>query len=718
MKRKKILLIFILVSLLINIIFVSSRTLAANGNYGSGGGNGSGGGSSSGGGSGSKGGSSYNGNYGPKGGSSSGGSSGSGGSQPQKVKTGGGKTQNQGNDLGKSGNQSYGPNSPAISPGMAEISLKKFEGAKNLKVIEYNNAVVSGDIIKAQKLKEEIKEIEKNKQTFIDVSSKTVSELGGGTTEKVDYAFSLCNKYEEIYNEGYKSGKIDANGNYKNFENIKNNAVSYVNEKLGEISEIKISNELLKDEITKELCDEMQLCIENYQKQIGNNAIKTMEDLQKYQKSIGSMLNEMYNYELSLKNDQLTKILDDIYKVTQSYEEMIKLTDEMKQKLEAEENDKKLKIEAAQKANQDKASYLYEQQRLKELQALSKEAQDFHALTEVLKTGGTLEYWDAYRKAVQNDYVDEKATKEEVDNANTNYNKAEKEYNDAVARGNAVINSKKDTSSIVQVTQSIVDVKDVAEKIYTVDEETLKKYITELYQNTLQRQATEAELTDAYNRYIQNGKNMFKTIQPIVLSNESYEKNGRKAIYTYDVCTNAYKYIIGKEPSQNTVSALKSVYGKTGDSNIIIKIILNASEFEKKISSYAPAQIRSGSSAPNNKGTVQRTLNIDIDKEKDRKLGDVNADGVIDVSDANIILAYATDVLAEIDMSEYKVVEQYGDCNGDGKITPIDSAWILRYYCLHAVKYIEENSTMEELVKVFDEKFVVSEDGLTIEPKE
>lgn len=99
-------------------------------------------------------------------------------------------------------------------------------------------------------------------------------------------------------------------------------------------------------------------------------------------------------------------------------------------------------------------------------------------------------------------------------------------------------------------------------------------------------------------------------------------------------------------------------------------------------------------------------LNIAI-KENLNKLGDIDANGLVDSYDALIILQYINFKASEYDMSKYDYAIKYLDSNKDGKITVIDAGLILTY----TVSGVTETKSFEEFVNSFDEIYTITEDG-------
>lgn len=69
------------------------------------------------------------------------------------------------------------------------------------------------------------------------------------------------------------------------------------------------------------------------------------------------------------------------------------------------------------------------------------------------------------------------------------------------------------------------------------------------------------------------------------------------------------------------------------------------------------------------------------------QIGDVNADGIIDATDATLTLRYYTLMISEVepaDIPYYDTIVKYGNMNGDGVIDATDASIILRQYTEYA----------------------------------
>lgn len=584
----------------------------------------------------------------------------------------------------KNGNKSYGKNSPVLSSYQIEQAEKEYNGVINHKTESYNLMVSLGELGEAAKIGIELSTLKKNRDKIVEIGTKTVGKASKSEKKELE---KIVNECTETYNNLYKIGKINSNGNYKNGENIEQFNYKDVLTSVG-INAINATP-------IPEYC-------------VGAKELK--KEIDKFEQKMQLFENMR---EVVINSDDMNIMLKNLYLDIDSGRKMAYEFSDIGIPLlitEATFDKYRMNADALTKWSTEKQRELHEKATIINQTNNEQEKEDLKLCEEILTANELVNGENLFLASLiilnkeRDEYVKEgPRKKDDYDNAVKESKEAEEKYNNVIAKVNAKANSKKDTSSVVQTPQSTVNTKDVAEKIYKVDEATLKKYVAYVYKNTLEREATEGELTEVYNRYVESNNNMFKTLQPIILGNESYELNGKDALYTNKICANAYKYIIGKDAPQNTLTSLKTLYGKTGDSNVIIKVVLNSSDFEQKINSFKDA---------NTVEPPKRQLNYEIDKEKSRQLGDVNGDGTIDISDANIVLGYVSDLASGFDMSEFEFVKKYGDVNGDGRITPLDATWMLRYYCMRAVSLIADDAKIEELIKTFDEKFeIIDYDG-------
>lgn len=71
------------------------------------------------------------------------------------------------------------------------------------------------------------------------------------------------------------------------------------------------------------------------------------------------------------------------------------------------------------------------------------------------------------------------------------------------------------------------------------------------------------------------------------------------------------------------------------------------------------------------------------------QMGDVNADGRIDATDAAITLRYYTLMIAYVDPADIPysdTIAKYGDVDGNGFVDGVDATQILRQYTLNSSK--------------------------------
>lgn len=86
------------------------------------------------------------------------------------------------------------------------------------------------------------------------------------------------------------------------------------------------------------------------------------------------------------------------------------------------------------------------------------------------------------------------------------------------------------------------------------------------------------------------------------------------------------------------------------------------------------------------------------------QIGDVNADGVIDASDATLTLRYYTLMISEVDFADipyYDTIVKYGDVTGNGIVDAADAGIILRQYTEASSKSYDEIE--EEAKKLLDQ---------------
>lgn len=105
----------------------------------------------------------------------------------------------------------------------------------------------------------------------------------------------------------------------------------------------------------------------------------------------------------------------------------------------------------------------------------------------------------------------------------------------------------------------------------------------------------------------------------------------------------------------------------------------------KKLTAFLSAMILGLTAAPT--AAFAETSNDTVSSEI--QVGDVNADGRIDATDAALTLRYYTLIMAyavPADIPHSDTIVKYGDMDGNGMVDGVDATLILRQYTLNSSK--------------------------------
>lgn len=109
----------------------------------------------------------------------------------------------------------------------------------------------------------------------------------------------------------------------------------------------------------------------------------------------------------------------------------------------------------------------------------------------------------------------------------------------------------------------------------------------------------------------------------------------------------------------------------------------------KKLTAFLSALALGLTAAP--MATFAETSNDSVSAEI--QVGDVNADGRVDATDAALTLRYYTLMIAYVDPADIPysdTIVKYGDMDGNGMVDGVDATRILRQYVQNSSKTEEE----------------------------
>ena len=227
-------------------------------------------------------------------------------------------------------------------------------------------------------------------------------------------------------------------------------------------------------------------------------------------------------------------------------------------------------------------------------------------------------------------------------------------------------------------------------KVLQPDHDEMVLYIKYLYRAALGREASEAEAQNWANSYDKD-KSLSRITNGIVLSREGLNHMG--SLDNTQYIKYIYKILLlrATEPTDSEISGhLSRLNTCRWNRQDFITMICNCNEFSK----YRYNTIVTKEKQKQELANV-RILPI-AEEGKLSMVGDLNADGRIDASDASTVLAlYAAN---DATLEYYSYARKYADVNEDGKITCVDATFILSYYSslsVGKIKSIEETPITE-----------------------
>ncbi len=212
-------------------------------------------------------------------------------------------------------------------------------------------------------------------------------------------------------------------------------------------------------------------------------------------------------------------------------------------------------------------------------------------------------------------------------------------------------------------------------KSVKISESDSKIYIKYLYQKVLKRTGSDAEI-NAWAKVYNSTGSIAEVTKGIILSNEAGIKLGD--LDNTSFVKKCYEIILMR--SSYTENEMKGhimrLNNGTWDRKDFINMICNSKEF---VNTRLPNYI---SKAKESNSDPTKEL---ASKDKLKTVGDLNADGKIDIKDASICLGITSRISAGYKFSDNYFVK-YADMDGDGKVTSYDAYKILIIYSKSAVK--------------------------------
>lgn len=208
-----------------------------------------------------------------------------------------------------------------------------------------------------------------------------------------------------------------------------------------------------------------------------------------------------------------------------------------------------------------------------------------------------------------------------------------------------------------------------------ISESDSKIYIQYLYQKVLKRTGSDAEI-NSWAKVYNSTNSIAEVTKGIMLSNEAGSKLGK--LSNTDFVKKCYEIILMR--SSYTENEMKNhimrLNNGTWDRKDFINMICNSTEF---VNTRLPNYI-----SKTKKSNSDPTKNL-ASKDKLKTVGDLNANGKIDLEDARICLGIASKISVGYKFSDNYFVK-YADMDGDGRITSYDAYNILVIYSKNAVK--------------------------------
>ena len=219
-------------------------------------------------------------------------------------------------------------------------------------------------------------------------------------------------------------------------------------------------------------------------------------------------------------------------------------------------------------------------------------------------------------------------------------------------------------------------------KRVNISKEDMGYYIKYLYETVLKRKAAENEVEYWKSVYEKYGS-IAQVTRCIFLSVEANNKLGN--LSNLDFSKKAYEVVLyrgNKYTEQEMSGHVDKLNRGIWDRFDYLNMLCNCNEFANyKISAI-----------------------IKDEKKKDRlpglaeegkinKIGDLNADGKVNVLDASVCLGLYAELSSSKDCNKYNYAMKYADINGDGSVDARDATLILSYSCDLAAGNIDMATT-------------------------